>query len=285
MATAELRSQLNMFKYFQKAKKEGWAIGQFHAANLETLQAIINAAQKLKSPVIIGTSEGESKFIGLRKIACLVSSYKKETGLPIFLNLDHGKDLGYIRKAIDAGYDSVHFDGSKLSLDENIKRTKEVLEYARKKKVLVEGEVGVIGDAEKTKEVLTKPEDALKFVKSTKVDNLAVGVGNMHGIKASGINPHLNLKRLREISRKVKSAGLVLHGGSGTPSKDVKEAIKLGIVKVNINTELRLAYTKGLKKVLKSKEIVPYKYMPEVINSIQKIVEEKIKLFGSNNKC
>lgn len=262
--------------YLKRAEKEKWAIGQFNFSNSKILKAIIQAAKNKKAPIIVGTSEGESKSIGLKQAVALVKSYRKETGLPIFLNLDHGKSFNYIKKAIKVGYDAVHFDGSKLPLNKNTKITKKVIKYAREKNVLVEGEVGVIGG------VLTNPKETQEFLKETKVDSLAINVGTIHGIRKSGINPQINLQRLKEIKKKTGRTSLVLHGGSGTSEKDIKAAIKLGVVKININTELRIAYTNTLKKVLKKKpkEITSYKYMPEVIGAVQKVVEEKIKLFG-----
>lgn len=271
---------MTLKKYCQKAEREGWAIGQFNFSNLKTLEAIVRAAQKMRSPIIVGTSEGESKSLGLTRAVSLVKSFQAETRLPIFLNLDHGKSFAYVKKAIDAGYRAVHFDGSELSLSQNIRQTKQVVKYAKKFNVFVEGEVGVIGG------ILTEPNAALKYVRETGVNSLAVSIGNLHGIRASGINPHLNLKRLKEIKSKIGNLPLVLHGGSGTPEKDIKTALKLGITKVNINTELRIAYTQTLRKTLKqkSKEITPYKYMPQVVEAVQKVVEHKIKLFNSQNK-
>jgi len=282
-------------KYLKIAQKQKWAIGHFNFSNLETLRAIIQAAEKLKSPLILGTSEGESKFIGLKQAVALVNSYKKEKGLPIFLNLDHGQSFNYIKKAIDAGYEAVHFDGSKLFLKENIKETKKVVKYAKKFGVLVEGEVGVIGtDASRIyrkkfeirEKDLTNPADAERFVRETKTDSLAISIGTFHGIEVRGLNPRLRLERLKEIKKRAGDTFLVLHGGSGTPKEDIKKAIKLGIDKININTELRIAYTNALKKILKKKpkETTPYKYMPEAIKAVQKVVEEKIKLCGSANR-
>ncbi len=149
---------------------------------------------------------------------------------------------------------------------------------------MVEGEVGIIGGVSKTKEVATDPKEVLTFLKAAKVDSLAVAVGNLHGMKRSGRNPNLRLKRLKEIKKKANKTPLVLHGGSGTPDRDIKVAMGLGIVKININTELRVAYTKALRKTLRKKEVTPYKYMPEVSQAVQKVVENKIKLFGSKNK-
>ncbi len=268
------------------AQKNHYAVGQFNFSTLEQLMGIVRAAKKLKAPIIVGTSEGESKFLGLEHAVDLVSDFKKETGLPIFLNLDHGKNLKYIKEAIDIGYDAVHFDGSNLSLEENIEITKKVVKFSKRRSVLVEGEVGIIPKAGSiaAKKYLTNPKEAEKFVKETKINSLAINIGNLHGISFSGRNPKLDLKRLKEIQKRVGDTFLVLHGGSGTREEDIKKAIKLGIVKINISTELRIAFTKSLKKGLKKQEIVPYKYLPEPIEAVQKVVENKIRLFGSNNK-
>ena len=196
---------------------------------------------------------------------------------------------------MDAGYDSVHFDGSKLPLEENIEKTKEVAKYAKKKGILVEGEVGRIGTDSSTlysekfvikEEDLTKPEEALRYLKETKADLLAISMGNFHGIEISGIDPNLRLDVLKAIREKVGDALLVLHGGSGTPEDDIREAVKNGIVKININTELRLAFSGNLRKALNkdAEVIVPYKYMPEAQMAVEGVVGRKIELFGSANK-
>ena len=281
--------------YLKKAQREKWALGQFNFSTFEQLKAILLAAKKLHSPVILGTSEGESNFLGLEEVVNFVKFYQGKFKIPIFLNLDHGKSFSYIKKAIDAGYDAVHFDGSKLSFSENIKKTKEILKYAQKFNVLVEGEVGIIStetsklykETFKIKEKdLTDSDDAKKFVEKTNVDSLAVSIGTFHGISLKGKNPKIKLKRLKEIKKKLGTTPLVLHGGSGTSKEDIKKAIKLGIVKININTEIRVAYTNTLKKTFKEKpeETTPYKYIPEAIKAVQKVVGEKIKLFGSASK-
>ena len=286
----------NLKYYLNRAQKENWAIGQFNFSTLEQFKGILGAAKKLNSPLILGASEGESKFSGLEEAVAMLKFYRKKLKLPIFLNLDHGKSFSYIKKAVNAGYDAVHFDGSKLPLKENTRITREVVNYAKRFGVLVEGEVGAIGTdssrpyKEKFKikeEDLTDPDDAREFVEKTKVDSLAISIGNFHGIEVSGSNPRLRLERLKKIKEKTGNNFLVLHGGSGIPEKDVRKAIKLGIVKVNINTELRMAYTDALKRMFKKKpdEVTPYKYMPEAIAAVQKIVEDKIKLFKSNNKA
>jgi len=277
--------------YFRKAQKEHWAIGQFNFSTIEQLRAILAAAEKLKSPVILGTSEGESKFLGLRESIALVEISKTKWQVPAFLNLDHGKDLNQLKKAIDFGYPAVHFDGSKLPLEKNIKYTKKIVDYAHKRGVLVEGELGYIAGesilhketAKIKKEDLTSLEQVSQFVKKTKVDSLAIAIGNIHGIYVK--MPKLDFERLKEISKKT-NAYLVLHGASGVAKGEIKEAIKCGIVKININTELRQAWRKFLEKTLKtkSKQVKPYKILPQVEGAVQKVVEEKVKLFGSGNK-
>ncbi|MCX6721135.1 MAG: ketose-bisphosphate aldolase [Candidatus Staskawiczbacteria bacterium] len=281
--------------YFERAQAEKFAIPQFNFSDFSQMKAIVNKSAELKSPIILGTSEGESKFFGLQEAVALRDVLRKKTGLPIFLNLDHGKSFEYLKQAMDAGYDMVHFDGSKLPLEENIKITKEVKKHAKWKGILIEGEVGKLGTDSSTlysekfeikEEDLTKPEEAQKFVKETKVDLLAISMGNFHGIEISGIDPNLRLDVLKAAREKVPDVLFVLHGGSGTPEEDIKEAIKLGIVKININTELRLAFSGNLRRYLKDnlEEITPYKFLPDAINSVEKVVESKIKLFDSANK-
>lgn len=285
----------NLKDYLNKAQRGGWAMGQFNFSDFSQMKAIVNKCAELKSPVILGTSEGESQFFGLEEAVALRNVLRKKTDLPIFLNLDHGKSFNYLKQAIDAGYDSVHFDGSKLPLEENIKIIKKIKNYAKWQGVLVEGEVGRIGtDSSKIysekfeiKEGdLTKPEEVQRYLKETKANLLAVSIGNFHGIEVSGIDPNLRLDVLENIKKVSKKTFLVLHGGSGTHNEDIKEAVKLGIVKININTELRLAFSGNLRRALNTskEEIVPYKYLPEAIHSVERVVELKVKLFDSAGK-
>lgn len=279
--------------YLQKAYKEKWAIGQFNFSDWSQVKGIMAAAQQLKSPIILGTSEGESKFVGLQEAVVMRNVLRKKISLPIFLNLDHGKSAEYLKEAILAGYDMVHFDGSKLSLEENIKISKEVVKFAHKKGVVVEGEVGRFGtDASRIyeekfeikEEDLTKVEDALHYLQQASVDLLAVSIGTFHGIDILGISPNLRLDRLQEIAARIKTP-LTLHGGSGTPIEDIKKAIQSGICKININTDIRSAFAKSLQVELGENEITPYKYLQGPIKAVQVVVEEKIKLFGSNGKA
>ena len=285
----------NIKYYLEKAQKEKFAIGQFNFSDFTQMKAIVASGANLKSPIILGTSEGESKFFGLEEAVALTNVLRKRTGLPIFLNLDHGHSFEYLKQAIDAGYDMVHFDGSKMPLEENIKITKEVIKYAKWRGVTVEGEVGRIGtDASKVysekfvikEEDLTKPSEAKEYADKTGVDLLAISIGSFHGMEDSGSEPRLRLDRLEEIKKVLGKSLFVLHGGSGTDEQDIKKAIELGIIKININTELRLAFSESLRKFLNNnpEEIVPYKFLPETGESVGKVAESKIKLFGSENK-
>lgn len=282
--------------YLEKANKEHFAIPQFNFSDFTQLKAIAEKCAELKSPAIIATSEGESKWFGLEEAVAMRDILVAKHNVPLFLNLDHGKSFDYIKQAIDAGYDMVHFDGSKLPTEENIEKTKEVIAYAKKKKIVVEGEMGKIGtDSSKIytekfeikEENLTKPEEALDYLKETKADLLAISIGNFHGIEVSGIDPNLRIDLLKEIKDRVGNSGmLVLHGGSGTPENDIKEAINLGIVKININTELRTAFSVNLRRFLSANpdEVVPYKFLVDAKGATARVAGLKIELFGSKDK-
>lgn len=275
--------------YLNKARKEHWALGQFNFSTIEQLKGILDAAKNLKSPVILGTSEGESSYMGLEEIVALVEISKVKYKVEAFLNLDHGKNIDYIKRAVDLGYSAVHFDGSFMDLEKNMLISKKLAQYAHKKGALIEGELGRIkGESvsHKKKYVVEDKDLALasdveRFEKETSIDSLAVAIGNIHGVYKE--KKKIDLDRLKEISRK-SNAFLVLHGGSDTKEDNIKKAIKLGIVKINVNTELRIAWKNSFKKALNSKEIKPYKILPSVQSIIQKKVEEKIKLFGSKSK-
>jgi fructose-bisphosphate aldolase class II len=287
----------NLKYYLNKALKEKWAFGQFNFSDFSQLKAIVSVAEKMRSPVILGTSEGESVFFGLDEAVSLRNILKKKTGLPIFLNLDHGKSFESAKKAIDAGYDMVHFDGSSFSLEKNIDITKQVVKYAKWRGVLVEGELGKIGNesskiysekVEIKEENLTQPEQILEYIKKTNVALLAVSIGNFHGVNSSGEPPSIRFDILEKIKENIgDKSGLVLHGGSGIAEKDIKKSIEHGIVKININTELRKAFSESLRKFLEKNqtEITPYKILPSIQPATERIVEEKISLFGSSKKA
>jgi len=286
---------MSPIEILKKAKNGRYAVGQFNASTDEQIKAIVEVAKSLKSPVIIGTSEGERKFIGLKQAVALIESWQKETNLPIILNADHCKTFESAKQAIDAGYLAVHFDGSELPFRENVRITKQVVDYAKNKNpnILVEGELGYLpGKSEIHEKItiqlkdLTKPKQAKKFVKKTKVDSLAIAVGNIHGINISMKNPPLYLDRLKKIQKSIPNTFLVLHGGSGISDKDIREAIKLGIVKININTELRIAYSEALEKAIKKhpNEVKPYKILAPAVEAMKKVIKEKVDLCGSKSK-
>lgn len=289
-------------KHFRDAEEKKYAIGQFNCSSADQVRAVIQAAKNLKSPLIIGTSEGEAKFMGLRQAVKIAEAYEEETGLPIILNADHtykdAKDLTNLDKIKDllaAGYNSIHFDGSVLPYEENVKWTKQVVDMCKavNPNISVEGELGYLPGASKLskekveikEEYLTNPDQALEFVMATGIDRLAVSVGNSHGISAD--EPKLDFERIAKINEKVRDyAVLVLHGGSGIPDEDIQKAISLGIRKINVNTELRVAFTGALNDYFANHpdETTPYKFLQVPIDAMQKVVEGKIKVFGSENK-
>lgn len=283
---------VNPIELYKKAKKGGYALGAFNTSSLEITKAIIETAEKLNSPVIIETSPGEVGFLTPEMAAVQVITLAKKAKIPVVLHLDHGNSVPLVREVIRAGYTSVHIDGSSLSTAENTKLTKEVVNLAHKKKIAVEGEIGhVAGSSEKhetkvkiTPDFLTDPKEAGAFVRNTGVDVLAVSIGNIHGVYDNP--PKLDFKRLEAISSKVKKF-FSLHGGSGIPKNQIKKAINGGVVKVNVNTELRLAFHEGLlhEFEVNPEEVVPYKYLPAGTEAVKKVVETKIRLFGSVNKA
>lgn len=282
-----------LIDFIKEAEEKKIAIGHFNVSDIAGLKAVFETAHQLNVPVIIGVSEGEREFIGARQISALVKSLREQYNFPIFLNADHTYSLEKLKEAVEAGYDSAVFDGSKLPFEENIKKTKEAVGLAKSinKDFLVEGETGYIGSgsvilkeipegAAISSEDFTKPEDAARFVKETGVDLFAPAVGNIHGIIAGG-NPRLDIKRIEEI-KKFAGVPLVLHGGSGIKDEDFLSAINAGISIIHINTELRIAWRKGMDLAMKQnpEEIVPYKVMPSAVEEIRKVVVQRLKLFN-----
>lgn len=278
-------------EYILKAREERKAIGHFNISNTEGLWAIFNAARVLNVPVIVGVSEGERDFIGVRQAVALVKSLREEFYFPIFINADHTYTFEKVKEAIDAGFDMVIFDGAELPIEDNIRETLRCVEYARKvdSNILVEGELGFIGKSSKvldaipqgvSKETETKVEDAVHFFEMTGVDLLAPSVGNIHGMVKGG-NPLLDIEKIASIRGAVPSP-LVLHGGSGTSNEDFLKAIDAGISIIHINTELRVAYQKGLKEFLQTNpnEITPYKIMKPVVAEMQKVIDARLRLFN-----
>jgi len=282
-------------EYILEAHEDGKAIGHFNVANSEALMAVFNSARELNVPVIVGASEGERDFFGIPQIVASVKAIRETYDFPIFLNADHTYSVERVKEAIDAGFDSVIYDGVTLPMEENIKNTKECVDYARAsgRDVLVEAELGFIGKsskvldelpdgAEVTKEMMTDVDTAEHFVKETGVDMLAPAIGNVHGMLRSGFNPRLDSERVKEIRDRV-GIPLVLHGGSGSQTGDFLDVIKNGVDVVHISTELRVAFRKGLEESMSANldEVAPYKYMNGAVSSMQKAVDAKLRLFNN----
>lgn len=280
--------------YYEKAKKEKWAMIQFNVSCAEQLQGVVEAGVEARSPLLIGTSEGDASFFTPAQAVNLVAFWKKQTNLPIFLNFDHGKSFQVLELAAQAGYDALHFDGSKFSVEENIDIAKQVVKLARKYHVsIVEGEFGEVPGGHSdlhnaeapilTDKDYTNPQDAEDFVEKTGVDSLAVMVGTLHGIFRT--TQPLNMQRLQEIaSRGIQF--LVLHGGSGTPEQELKDAIQGGIVKVNVSTDLRIAFINSLKEVIRENpiEIAPYNLLPRTVVAVKQVAQKWIEIVGSASR-
>lgn len=285
---------MNAKKWLQKAKDEKFAIGAFNVGNLETFKAIVKASANKKSPIIIESSPGETEWMGADNIVDIARNFSQDFNIPILVNLDHAVSLEECREGINSGYDLIHFDGSKLPYEKNVEITKQVVELAHAKSLICEGELDHIGGSsevhegsageEAAKIPMTQPEKAAEFVKLTGVNIFAAFIGNVHGLYL-GQQKNLDIERLKKIAEET-GVFLSLHGSSGISEDQVKMAIQNGIVKVNLNTEIRQAYKDSLEKVLKENpdEYAMYKSEQPVLDAIQKLVEHKIDLFGSAGK-
>ncbi len=270
------------------AKEKGIAVSHFNVSDSTQLHGIVEVAQELSLPVIIGVSEGEADFIKRNQVAALVHSLRAE-GKEVYLNADHTHTLDGIKQSIDAGFDAVIIDAAKLPLEENIKITREAVAMARAagRDILVEAELGFIGESSKIMDKVpdgvekTDPEVAARFVRETGIDLFAPAVGNVHGILAGGVNPHIDIPLLQSI---ISACGvsLVLHGGSGIPDEDFTQAVQSGIDIIHINTEIRVAYRKGIEAALLAdpKEVAPYKYLGKGKEALKEVVRARMKLFA-----
>ncbi len=281
-----------MRKAIEWAEERKVAVGHFNVSDSTQVHAIVEAAMELNVPIIIGASGGERKFIGVKQVAAIVKSLREEHDYPIFLNADHTYSYEGVVEAIDAGFDSVIFDSTKVGHDKNLEMTKKCVEYAKEcgREVLVEAEMGNIGQsssmwdeapAEVDDDVLTDPAMLKKFVEETGVNLIAPAVGNLHGMSKDGRNPELNLERVKEL-REAGGIPMVLHGGSGISEDDFKEAIKLGMSIVHINTAIRKAYHAGIKDHVNENpdDIAPYKYMAKGKEMMKQVVIDNLKMFN-----
>ncbi len=282
----------------QRSRRQKFAVGAFNIDNQETLIAVSRAAQKMQSPVLVEVSHGEVQAMGVENIRNMVDNYRAEYGVEMYINLDHSPTVDDCKRAIDAGFEFIHIDISQAnhdaSLAEITAKTKEVVEYAKFTGALVEAEdryfMGSSNlhkeaiDYEEVKKFHTKPSEAVKFVAETGIDTLAVQIGNLHGLYP--VPKKLDLELLQQI-RDVIECQISLHGGSGTPLHYFEDAAKIGVSKININSDMRYAFRTTLEKVLKDNpdEYAVVKLMPQVYEAVQQVVEAKIHAFGSSKKA
>jgi len=299
-----------------KAMKEGFALGAFNVNNMELIQGITEAAKELNAPLILQVSKGARKYAGKNYIIKMIEAAEKETGLPIAIHLDHGPDFEMCKAVIDDGFTSVMIDGSHETFEKNIALTKQVVDYAHPKKVSVEAELGKLigeqfdeGEGGKVSKsaVYTDPKEAKEFVEKTRCDSLAIAIGTSHGAYKFKAEPKLDFERLKAI-REIVKIPLVLHGSSsvlpeyvdicnkyganiqgskGVPEDQIKKAVKIGVQKVNIDTDLRLGLTAGIRKALSDdpKNFDPRLYLGPAKDMVKEIVKRKIKLLGCDGKA
>jgi fructose-bisphosphate aldolase class II len=274
----------------EPAEKGGYAVGAFNANNMEIVQAIIESAAEERSPVILQASQGAINYAGLDYIVALVKAAAQGTDVPVVLHLDHGTDFEQVMRCIRSGFSSVMFDGSRLPLEENIAMTRRVVEIARAVGVSVEAELGKIGgteddiSVEEREALFTDPAEAERFVKETAVDALAIAIGTAHGPYKG--EPRLDFPRLKRI-KELTGAPIVLHGSSGVPDDAIRKAISLGVSKINIDTDIRQAFTSGITEFIKKNpdNIDPRKMLAPAKVEMKKKVKEKMRLFGCAGKA
>lgn len=285
MALESMKDMLN------KALKEGYAVGQFNINNLEWTQAILDAAQSEQSPVILGVSEGAAKYMGgFKVVTAIVKALIEESKItvPVAIHLDHGSSFEKCKAAIDAGFTSVMIDASHHPFEENVETTKKVVEYAHSKGVSVEAELGTVGGQEDDViadgVIYADPKECFELVQRTGIDCLAPALGSVHGPYKG--EPNLGFKEMEEICQTIKLP-LVLHGGTGIPTEQIKKSISLGTAKINVNTENQIAFTKIAREILTSDSEVydPRKFIGPGREAIKQTVIGKIREFGSSNKA
>lgn len=282
----------------QRSRSQKFAVGAFNIDNQETLIAVSRAAQKMNAPVLVEVSDGEVKALGLENIRDMVDNYRQEYGVEMYINLDHSPTVEDCKRAIDAGFEFIHIDISQANhdapLEEIIAKTKEVVEYAKFTGALVEAEPHYFGgssnvheeqiDYEEIKKTFSTPESTKSFVDATGIDTFAAAIGNLHG--KYPVPKELDLELLQRL-RDTINCQISLHGGSGTPLHYFEDAARIGVSKININSDMRYVFRKTLEKVLADHpdEYAVVKLMPEVYGAVEKVVEEKIAAFGSADKA
>lgn len=299
LSIREIRDNTTRARHLmQRSRQQGFAVGAFNIDNQETLIAVARAAQKLHSPVLVEVSDGEVKALGIENIRDMVDNYKAEYGIEMYINLDHSPTVEACKRAIDAGYEFIHIDISQADHDASeediIAKTKEVVEYAKFTGALVESEPHYFGgssnvhkeeiDYEEIKKTFSTPEGSKAFIDATGIDTFAAAVGNLHG--KYPVPKILDLELLQAI-RDAIGCQISLHGGSGTPLEYFEKAAKIGVSKININSDMRYAFRVTLEKALQEDpdEFAVMKLMESVKDAVQEVVEEKINAFGSAGKA
>lgn len=275
----------------ERAAAGGYAVGAFNINNMEIVQAIVEAANEERSPVIMQASQGAIKYAGIDYITALGRTAVEGAKVPVCLHLDHGTDMAQVMLCIRHGFSSVMYDGSRHPLETNIANTRKVVDVAHAVGVSVEGELGKIGGVEDDVKVeerealFTDPDEALRFVRETGVDSLAIAIGTAHGLYKG--EPDLDFDRMAKIRSLVGAVPFVLHGGSGVPEWQIRRAIELGVRKINIDTELRDAFVRRLQAEIRAKpdEIDPRKLLGPAKEAMKQRVREKMRLFGSSGKA
>ena len=281
-----------------RARKEHFALGAFNLDNQETLKAVAKAAAKKKAPVLVEVSQGEVESLGIDNVRDMVDNYKREYGIEMYVNLDHSPSVDAAMDGIEAGFEFIHIDVSQANHDateeEIIRATQEVVNYARLTGALVESEPHYFGgssnvhteafDYEEIKKTFSTPEGSKRFVEATGIDTFAAAIGNLHG--SYPVPKMLDLELLQQV-RDAIDCNISLHGGSGTPGHYFIDAVKIGVTKVNINSDMRVAYRNTLERVLKENptEFAVIKLMDEVVDAVQEVVESKIDMFNSAGKA
>ncbi len=278
----------------KEAQKGRYGIGAFNANNMEIIQAIIEAAEEEKAPVILQASQGAIKYAGLDMIVAIVKVMAEKAKIPVALHLDHGTDYYQNIKCLRAGFTSLMYDGSKLPFDENVEMTKKVVEMAHVCDIPVEAELGQIGKMgesdepgvalEKVKESMAVPEEAAKFVELTGIDSLAAAVGTIHGCRTPFAK--LDIPRIEKI-RELTGVPLVLHGASGANDEEVRKGINAGICKINIDTRIRMKFTEKIREIIKKnpQEIDPRKILGPAKDAAKEIIRDRMRVFGCSGKA
>jgi fructose-bisphosphate aldolase class II len=299
LTIAEIRDRtLRARHLMQRSRAQGFAVGAFNIDNQETLIAVARAAQKMNAPVLVEVSDGEVKALGLENIRDMVDNYRDEYGVEMYLNLDHSPTVEACKQAIDAGFEFIHIDISQANHDaseeEIIEKTKEVVEYARFTGALVESEPHYFGGSsnvhtedinyDEIRKTFSSPEGAKRFIDETGIDTFAAAIGNLHG--KYPVPKELDIELLKQI-RDAIDCQISLHGGSGTPLHYFEEAAKVGVSKININSDMRYAFRTTMEEALKAHpdEFAVVKLMDQVKDAVQAVVEEKITAFGSAGKA